>query len=49
MGGSNTHETDEGVMADRSSESADFVIDGGGVRSVVREAIFGDKYLAEYE
>ena len=49
MGGSNPHETDEGVIADRSSESADFVIDGDGVRSVVREPIFGDKYLAEYE
>jgi len=28
-------------MADRNSESADFVIGGDGVRSVVREAILG--------
>jgi hypothetical protein len=36
-------------FAVRSSESADFVIGGDWVRSLVREAIFGDKHPAEYE
>jgi 2-polyprenyl-6-methoxyphenol hydroxylase-like FAD-dependent oxidoreductase len=47
------HEKPDGkvevVFEDGSVESADLVIGADGVRSVVREAIFGDKYIAEYE
>jgi 2-polyprenyl-6-methoxyphenol hydroxylase-like FAD-dependent oxidoreductase len=47
------HEKPDGkvevVFEDGSVESADLVIGADGVRSVAREAIFGDKYMAEYE
>ena len=47
------HEKPDGkvevVFEDGSVESADLVIGADGVRSVAREAIFGDKYIAEYE
>jgi 2-polyprenyl-6-methoxyphenol hydroxylase-like FAD-dependent oxidoreductase len=45
-------ETDEGVVVeftDGTSDNADLVLGADGVRSVVREAVFGNKYPAEYE
>jgi 2-polyprenyl-6-methoxyphenol hydroxylase-like FAD-dependent oxidoreductase len=45
-------ETDEGVeveFEDGTTDSGDLVIGADGVRSKVREAIFGRKYDAEYE
>lgn len=45
-------ETSDGVevtFADGSSEKADLVIGADGVRSVVRECMFENKYPAEYE
>jgi len=45
-------ETEEGVeveFEDGTVERGDLVIGADGVRSIVREAIFGDKYSAVYE
>jgi 2-polyprenyl-6-methoxyphenol hydroxylase-like FAD-dependent oxidoreductase len=45
-------ESDEGVeltFEDGSVESADLVIGADGVRSIIREAILGDGYDAEYQ
>jgi 2-polyprenyl-6-methoxyphenol hydroxylase-like FAD-dependent oxidoreductase len=45
-------ETDDGVLvefSDGGSDNADLVLGADGVRSIVREAIFGDKYPAQYE
>ena len=45
-------ETDEGILvefADGTSDNADLILGADGVRSVVKEAIFGDKYPAQYE
>jgi len=45
-------ETEEGVeveFEDGTVEKGDLVIGADGVRSKVREAIFGNKYQAEYE
>jgi len=45
-------ETDEGVVVeftDGTLDNADLVLGADGVRSVVQEAIFGDKYPAQYE
>ncbi|KAJ7075155.1 hypothetical protein B0H15DRAFT_867670, partial [Mycena belliarum] len=39
----------EVMLADGTVETGDFVIGADGVRSVVREAIFGQKYDAKYE
>jgi 2-polyprenyl-6-methoxyphenol hydroxylase-like FAD-dependent oxidoreductase len=46
------HETDDGVrveFADGSADTGDLAIGADGVRSVVREAMFENKYPAEYE
>ena len=45
-------ETDEGVVvefADGTLDSADLILGADGVRSIVRQAIFSDKYPAQYE
>jgi 2-polyprenyl-6-methoxyphenol hydroxylase-like FAD-dependent oxidoreductase len=45
-------ETDHGVLvefSDGGSDNADLILGADGVRSIVREAIFGDKYPAQYE
>ena len=44
-----THEGVEIEFTDGTSDTADLVLGADGVRSVVRDAIFGDKYPAQYE
>lgn len=49
---SSVHETDDGVVvefSDGSTETGDLVIGADGVRSVVRKAMFDDRYPAGYE